>query len=294
MENIKIENLIVDFDIYNSDNEVVSKKRVLDNVSLSVNEGEFICIIGKNGSGKSTLAKCLNALILPTSGDVLIYNMNTKDESNLIEIRKNIGMAFQNPDNQIVASIVEEDVAFGPLNLGLPMEEVAFGMENLGIDADTMDKRIDEALTTLGIKNLRFSMTSKLSGGQKQKVSLAGILCMQSKILVLDEPTSMIDKNGRLDLLQKVSELNKKYNITVILISHYIEEILFSDRVLVMNEGKIVLDDIPKNVVLKDELLNNAGVELPYITKMAQGLKKAGKNLKGNEFTIEELCQFLK
>ena len=280
MENIKIENLIVDFDIYNSDNEVVSKKRVLDNVSLSVNEGEFICIIGKNGSGKSTLAKCLNALILPTSGDVLIYNMNTKDESNLIEIRKNIGMAFQNPDNQIVASIVEEDVAFG--------------MENLGIDADTMDKRIDEALTTLGIKNLRFSMTSKLSGGQKQKVSLAGILCMQSKILVLDEPTSMIDKNGRLDLLQKVSELNKKYNITVILISHYIEEILFSDRVLVMNEGKIVLDDIPKNVVLKDELLNNAGVELPYITKMAQGLKKAGKNLKGNEFTIEELCQFLK
>lgn len=280
MENIKIENLIVDFDIYNSDNEVVSKKRVLDNVSLSVNEGEFICIIGKNGSGKSTLAKCLNALILPTSGDVLIYNMNTKDESNLIEIRKNIGMAFQNPDNQIVASIVEEDVAFG--------------MENLGIDAATMDKRIGEALTTLGIKNLRFSMTSKLSGGQKQKVSLAGILCMQSKILVLDEPTSMIDKNGRLDLLQKVSELNKKYNITVILISHYIEEILFSDRVLVMNEGKIVLDDIPKNVVLKDELLNNAGVELPYITKMAQGLKKAGKNLKGNEFTIEELCQFLK
>ena len=280
MENIRIENLIVDFDVYNSENEVVSKKRVLDNISLSVNEGEFICIIGKNGSGKSTLAKCLNALILPTSGDVKIYNMNTKEESHLIDIRKNIGMAFQNPDNQIVASVVEEDVAFG--------------MENLGIDTATMDKRIDDALTTLGIKDLRFSMTSKLSGGQKQKVSLAGILCMQSKILVLDEPTSMIDKNGRIDLLQKVSELNKKFNITVILISHYIEEILFSDRVLVMNEGKIVLDDIPKNVVLKDDLLYEAGVELPYITRMAQGLKKAGKNLKGNEFTIEELCQFLK
>lgn len=280
MENIEIKNLIVDFDIYNSDNEVVSKKRVLDDISLSINEGEFICIVGKNGSGKSTFAKCLNALITPTSGDVLVYSMNTKDENSLIDIRKNIGMAFQNPDNQIVASIVEEDVAFG--------------MENLGFSPDEMNRRIDESLEILGIKELRFAQTSKLSGGQKQKVSLAGILSMKSKILVLDEPTSMIDKNGRVDLLNKVYELNKKEKITVILISHYIEEISYADRVLVMNKGKVIIDDTPKNVVLKDAMLKDAGIELPYITRLSQELKKSGKNLKGNEFDVEELCQFLK
>ncbi len=280
MGNIDVKNLIVEFDIFNVDNEVVSKKRVIDDISFSVNEGDFVCIIGKNGSGKSTLAKCLNGLVIPTGGDVLIYGMNTKDEEKLIEIRKNIGMAFQNPDNQIVASIVEEDVAFG--------------MENLGFSPEEMDKRIEESLKTLGIQELRFAQTSKISGGQKQKVSLAGILCMKSKILVLDEPTSMIDKNGRLDLLNKVYELNKREKITVILISHYIEEISFADRVIVMNQGKIVLDDIPKNVVLKDEILNSAGIELPYITRMAKELKSFGKKLNGNEFSVEELCQFLK
>ena len=280
MENINIKNLIVDFDITNEENEIISKKRVIDNISLSINEGEFICIIGKNGSGKSTLVKCLNALILPSFGDVTVYGMNTKDESHLIDIRKNIGMAFQNPDNQIVASIVEEDVAFG--------------MENLGLESSEMDKRIDEALDTLGILESRYSQTNKLSGGQKQKVSLAGILCMKSKILVLDEPTSMIDKNGRVDLLNKVYELNKKENITVILISHYIEEIIYADRVLVMNKGKIINDDTPKNIVLKDDILKEAGVELPYITRLSKKLKDSGKNLKGNEFTVSELCQFLK
>ena len=280
MENISIKNLIVDFDITNEENEIISKKRVINNISLSINEGEFICIIGKNGSGKSTLVKCLNALILPSAGDVTVYGMNTKDESHLIDIRKNIGMAFQNPDNQIVASIVEEDVAFG--------------MENLGLESSEMDKRIDEALDTLGILESRYSQTNKLSGGQKQKVSLAGILCMKSKILVLDEPTSMIDKNGRIDLLNKVYELNKKEGITVILISHYIEEITYADRVLVMNNGIIVNDDTPKNVVLKDDILKEAGVELPYITRLSKKLKDSGKNLKGNEFTVSELCQFLK
>ena len=280
MENISIKNLIVDFDITNEENEIISNKRVIDDISLSINEGEFICIIGKNGSGKSTLVKCLNALILPSAGDVTVYGMNTKDESHLIDIRKNIGMAFQNPDNQIVASIVEEDVAFG--------------MENLGLESSEMDKRIDEALDTLGILESRYSQTNKLSGGQKQKVSLAGILCMKSKILVLDEPTSMIDKNGRIDLLNKVYELNKKEGITVILISHYIEEITYADRVLVMNNGIIVNDDTPKNVVLKDDILKEAGVELPYITRLSKKLKDSGKNLKGNEFTVSELCQFLK
>lgn len=280
LENIKIENLIVDFDVLNTEGETISKKRAIDNISLSINEGEFVCILGKNGSGKSTLAKCLNALILPTSGKVNIYGMNTQNEDDIINIRKNIGMAFQNPDNQIVASIVEEDVAFG--------------MENLAIPSDEMNRRIDESLKSLGIQELREAMTSKLSGGQKQKVSIAGILAMKSKIIVLDEPTSMIDKNGRRDLLNKVKKLNKEEKITVILISHYIEEITYADRVIVLNKGKVVLDDTPKNVLLKEEILNNSGIELPYIPMMATELKKKGKALVGNELSVDELCQYLK
>lgn len=280
MQNIQIKNLIVDFDILNSDGVVTSKKRAIDGITLSVEEGEFICILGRNGSGKSTFAKCLNALILPTEGDVIVNGMNTKDETKTIDIRKNIGMAFQNPDNQIVASIVEEDIAFG--------------MENLGIDSLTMDKRIDEALESLGIKDLRFSITSKLSGGQKQKVSISGIIAMKSKIIVLDEPTSMIDKNGRKDLLDKVKKLNKEEKITVILISHYVEEMSYADRVILFNEGRVIADDTPKNIILQKENLQKAGIILPYIPRLATKLKECGKNLKGNEFTIDELCQSLK
>ena len=280
MQNIQIKNLIVEFDLLNVDGNVISKKRAIDGISLSIEKGEFVCILGRNGSGKSTFAKCLNALILPTEGDVIINGMNTKDEAKTIDIRKNIGMAFQNPDNQIVASIVEEDIAFG--------------MENLGIDSKTMDKRIDEALESLGIKDLRYSMTSKLSGGQKQKVSIAGIIAMKSKIIVLDEPTSMIDKNGRKDLLDKVKKLNKEENITVILISHYVEEISYADRVLLFSNGKVLADDTPKNIVLEKEKLEEAGIILPYIPKLASKLKESGKNLKGNEFTIDEICQSLK
>ena len=280
MNNITIKNLIVDFDIVNSDGVSVSKKRAVDDVSLSIDEGDFVCVLGKNGSGKSTLAKCLNALILPTSGDVLVYGINTKDEDKIIELRKNIGITFQNPDNQIVASLVEEDVAFG--------------MENLAIPSQEMSLRIDDALKALGILELRNQMISKLSGGQKQKVSIAGILAMKSKIIVLDEPTSMIDKNGRLDLLNKVKELNVKENITVILISHYIEEIKYANRVLIMNEGKIVADDAPKNILLNDKVFSDSGIELPYIPYVSHKLKNNIKTLKGNEFTTKELCLCLK
>ena len=280
MQNINVKNLIVDFDIVNSEGVIISKKRALDGINLSIEEGEFVCILGRNGSGKSTFAKCLNALILPTEGDVLINGMNTKDETKTIEIRKNIGMAFQNPDNQIVASIVEEDIAFG--------------MENLCIDSDTMDKRINESLECLGIKDLRYSVTSKLSGGQKQKVSIAGILSMKSKILVLDEPTSMIDKNGRKDLIDRVKRLNKDEKITVILISHYIDEISYADRVIVFNNGKVTMDDTPNNITLRGSELEKYGIMLPYIPKLASVLKANGINLNGNEFNVKELCQFLK
>ena len=280
MSLIDIKNLIVDFDITNSDNEVVSKKRVLNGISLSINDGEFVSILGKNGSGKSTFAKSLNALITPTSGDIYISGMNTKDENSILKIRQNVGMTFQNPDNQIVASIVEEDIAFG--------------LENLEVQTPEIRHRIDEAMRSIGIIHLKDAMVSKLSGGQKQKVSIAGILAMKPKIIVLDEPTSMIDKAGRTELLNIVKELNEKEKITIILISHYVEEIMYSKRVIVLNEGQIVLDDTPKNVLQQKEMLYKAGIDLPYITKLASTLKDKGKKLKGNETLVTELCQYLK
>lgn len=280
MSLIDIKNLIVDFDITNSDNEVVSKKRVLNGISLSINDGEFVSILGKNGSGKSTFAKSLNALITPTSGDIYISGMNTKDENSILKIRQNVGMTFQNPDNQIVASIVEEDIAFG--------------LENLEVKTPEIRHRIDEAMRSIGIIHLKDAMVSKLSGGQKQKVSIAGILAMKPKIIVLDEPTSMIDKAGRTELLNIVKELNEKEKITIILISHYVEEIMYSKRVIVLNEGQIVLDDTPKNVLQQKEILYKSGIDLPYITKLASTLKDKGKKLKGNETLVTELCQYLK
>lgn len=264
MKCIEIKNLIVDFE----------KKRVLDNISLDIEEGDFICILGKNGSGKSTFAKCINGLVTPTSGEVLVYSMDTKDEKKLLDIRKNVGMTFQNPDNQIVASIVEEDVSFG--------------LENLGIESSEIRKRIDDTMKELNIYAFKDRLVSKLSGGQKQKVSIAGILAMKSKIIVLDEPTSMIDKVSRKDLLNLVKKLNDS-GITIILISHHVEEMMYAKRVLVIDDGKIKIDDTPKNVLLKEKELNECSIELPYIARLTSMLKAKGKNYKGNETTVDEL-----
>lgn len=277
---IEVKNLIVDFDLADNSSEKVQKKRVINDISLSIDEGEFVSILGRNGSGKSTFVKCLNGLILPSSGDVLILGMNTKDEDKIISIRQNVGMAFQNPDNQIVASIVEEDVAFG--------------LENLGIESNEMLRRINVAMDDIGISDLRYHMVSKLSGGQKQKVSIAGILAMKPKIIILDEPTSMIDKAGRNDLLETIKRLNEEENITIILISHYVEEIAYSKRVVVLDKGKVILDDIPSNVLLHSELLNDANIDMPYISKLSTALKSAGKKLNGNETKVEDLCKYLK
>lgn len=277
---IDIKNLIVDFEVADADGVALSKKRVLNDITLSIDDGEFVSILGKNGSGKSTLAKCLNALILPTSGDVEILGLNTKDEKNLMSIRQNVGMTFQNPDNQIVSSIVEEDIAFG--------------LENLGIETEEMKARIDTAMRSIGILDLRNSMVSKLSGGQKQKVSIAGILAMKPKIIVLDEPTSMIDKSSRVDLLNTVKYLNEHENITVLLISHYVEEIMYGKRTIVLNDGRIIADDIPSEILLRKDILDFAGIDMPYIPKLATELKNLGKKLKGNETKVESLCQYLK
>lgn len=280
MNIVDVKNLIVDFDVLDDEGNVKLKKRVLDDISFSIEEGDFICMLGKNGSGKSTLAKTLNSLILPTSGDVIVNGLNTKEEENMTNIRQMVGMAFQNPDNQIVASIVEEDIAFG--------------LENIGVETSEIRKRIDAAMKNLSIYDLRNEQVNKLSGGQKQKVSIAGILAMKPKIIVLDEPTSMIDKAGRTDLLDTVKKLNKDENITIILISHYIEEIKYCNKVLILKDAKISTIDTPENVLLNPNLFYDAGLDMPYIAKLATRLKKRGKKLKGNEMSVSDLCRYLK
>lgn len=258
------------------DNEI--KEAALHDINLDINEGEFLCIIGRNGSGKSTLAKLLNGLILPTEGVVTCFGLNTKDENNLLDIRKKIGMVFQNPDNQIVASLVEEDVAFG--------------LENIGIETNEMRKRVDEALSLMGLSDYKESSPNKLSGGQKQRVALAGILAMKSKVIVLDEPTSMLDKKARQDVINTIVKLNKEENITIILITHYMNEVLNADRVLLMDKGKIIKDTKPIEL-FKDTDIEKYGIELPSVIKIRNELIKKGIKLSDNILNVDDLANAL-
>lgn len=234
---------------------------VLKNISLSIKEGEYICIVGKNGSGKTTLVKTLNCITMPTSGNVEVLNMNTKDENNTIEIRKNVGMVFQNPDNQIVASLVEEDIAFG--------------LENIGIKTDEMHKRVNDVLKKLRIEKLKDQNINKLSGGQKQKVCIAGILAMKPKIMIFDEPTSMLDPYARDEILNEIYRLNKEEGITIIHITHFMNEIEKADRVLLLNEGNIVKDSYDIKQFLDNiEELKNYNLELPLKKRIELKLKE--------------------
>ena len=251
MSIINIKNLIV-----NLNNEVV-----LNDVSLSINEGEYICIVGKNGSGKTTFVKTMNGIVLPTSGDVEVMGMNTKNEDKIVEIRKNVGMVFQNPDNQMVASLVEEDVAFG--------------LENIGIETKEMHKRVDYSLMKVGIENLKEQNVNKLSGGQKQKVCIAGILAMKPKIMIFDEPTSMLDPYARYEILNEIYRLNKKDHITIIHITHFMEEVEKADRVLLLNEGKLIKDTYDvKNFLDNVEDIKNYNLELPIKKRIELELKR--------------------
>ena len=258
------------------DNEI--KEAALHDINLDINEGEFLCIIGRNGSGKSTLAKLLNGLILPTEGVVTCFGLNTKDENSLLDIRKKIGMVFQNPDNQIVASLVEEDVAFG--------------LENVGIETTEMRKRVDDALALMGLSDYKEASPNKLSGGQKQRVALAGILAMKSKVIVLDEPTSMLDKKARQDVINTIVKLNKEENITIILITHYMNEVLNADRVLLMDKGKIIKDTKPIEL-FKDTDIEKYGIELPSVIKIRNELIKKGIKLSDNILNVDDLANAL-
>ena len=256
-----------------------SLKFALDDVALTVNEGEFVAVLGHNGCGKSTLAKHMNGLLLPSGGTVYVSGMDTKDEKNYWDIRKTVGMVFQNPDNQIVATVVEEDVAFAPENLGVPSPEIR--------------KRVDEALKTVDMYELRRHAPHMLSGGQEQRVAIAGVIAMEPKCIVFDEPTAMLDPKGRREVIDTILKLKKEKNLTVVLITHYMEEAAMADRVVVMDKGKIVLDDVPKKVFSQVRLLKGLGLDVPQVTELCYLLNKSGLSLPDDILTVEECADAL-
>lgn len=251
--------------------------KALNNVSLTINDGEFVAVVGHNGSGKSTLAKHLNALLLPTEGKVSVDGMDTADEADTLSIRQRVGMVFQNPDNQLVTTIVEEDVAFGPENIGVPGNEIR--------------TRVDRALAAVGMEKYAHSAPNMLSGGQKQRIAIAGMLAMQPKVLVLDEATAMLDPKGRRDIIDLVTKLHKENGITVVMITQYMEEAIGADRVAVMSGGEMILEGTPKEVFSQDELLHKHRLDVPVMQQLANRLNARGANLPKSILSVEEMAQ---
>ncbi len=279
MEFIKAAKLVFDYITKDEDEKVESVNRAIDHLDLDIEQGSFVAILGHNGSGKSTFAKTLNGILLPTEGTVWISGMDTADDDRLLDVRKTVGMVFQNPDNQIIANVVEEDVGFGPENIGVPTEEIW--------------KRVDESLKAVGMTAYRMKSPNRLSGGQKQRVAIAGVMAMRPKCIVLDEPTAMLDPNGRKDVIRTVSELNKAEHITVLLITHYMEEVIGADRVIVMDDGKMVMDGTPKEIFSRVEELKELRLDVPQVTELAWELKKGGAKLPDGILTIDELMDAL-
>ena len=276
---INIKKLIHDYQKYNEDGKVESTYRAVDEVSLDVQPGQFIAILGHNGSGKSTLAKHLNAILLPTEGTVYIDGKDTRDEEKIKEIRQTAGMVFQNPDNQIIGTVVDEDVAFGPENMGVPSKEI--------------EKRVEEGLKTVDMWEYRSHSPNKLSGGQKQRVAIAGVVAMHPKCIVLDEPTAMLDPVGRKEVIQAAWKLNKEEHVTIILITHYMEEVTSADQVIVMEQGKILMQGTPKEVFSRVEELKEHRLDVPQVTMLAHELRKSGLNIPEGILTREELIEEL-
>ena len=273
---LKIKNLIHDY----IDEEEDSKFRAIDNVSFDVEAGQFITILGHNGSGKSSLAKHINALLMPTEGSVWIDGIETTNEERVLDIRQTAGMVFQNPDNQIVGTLVDEEVGFGPENIGIPTEEIW--------------ERVEKSLKAVGMYQFRSASPNKLSGGQKQRVAIAGIVAMKPKCIVLDEPTAMLDPLGRKEVLNVLHELNRKENVTIILITHYMEEVIDADYVYVMDGGKLVMDGTPRQIFTQVEMLKSMRLDVPQVTELAYELKKAGLPIKDGIIRNEELVEELK
>ena len=280
MSIIKTEHMSYDYIRHDEEGNVEGTLRAVDDVSLSVEPGQFIAILGHNGSGKSTLAKHLNALLLPTEGCVVVDGMDTSKEENTWEVRQTAGMVFQNPDNQIIGQVVEEDVGFGPENMGVPTDEIW--------------ERVEESLKAVGMYEYRKYSPNKLSGGQKQRVSIAGVLAMHPKCIVLDEPTAMLDPNGRKEVIRAARALNEVENVTILLITHYMEEVIYADRVFVMDDGKVVMQGTPREVFSQVEHLKRLRLDVPQVTLLAYELQKSGLPLPDGILTADELRDELK
>lgn len=267
----------VSYKYKNNDNENV--KLAVDHVNFQVKKGEFLVVLGRNGSGKSTMAKHINALLTPTDGKVYVEDIDTSDEKNTWKVRNKAGMVFQNPDNQIVATIVEEDVAFGPENLGVPSEEIR--------------TRVDECLKRVNMYEYRKHAPHLLSGGQKQRVAIAGVLAMRPDCIIFDESTAMLDPSGRREVMNTIKDINSKYNITVILITHYMEEAVEADRIIVMDEGKIIMEGSPRNIFSQVSKMKRIGLDVPQMTELAYELRNSGVDIKPDILTIDEMVSEL-
>lgn len=277
---IKASKLVHEYIRRDEEGNVESIHTAVDHVDMDIKAGNFIAVLGHNGSGKSTLAKHINALLEPSEGTLWVDGRDTKDPANTIAVRKSAGMVFQNPDNQIIATVVEEDVGFGPENMGVPTEEIW--------------QRVEESLKSVGMLKYRNHSPNKLSGGQKQRVAIAGVMAMEPKCIVLDEPTAMLDPNGRKEVLRAVHTLNKEKGVTVILITHYMEEVVDADYVYVMDSGKVVMDGTPRDIFSQVETLKEHRLDVPQITLLAHELKQAGLNVPEGVLTMEELIDILK
>lgn len=277
---VKTDDLVFEYIRRDEDGNVEGITTAVDHVDISIKQGDFVAILGHNGSGKSTLAKHLNAILYPTEGTVWVDGKDTKDEDSLIEIRKEAGMVFQNPDNQIIGQIVEEDVGFGPENLGVQTEEIW--------------ARVEESLKAVGMYEFRKKSPNRLSGGQKQRVSIAGVLAMRPKCIILDEPTAMLDPNGRKEVIRAVRALNDVEGITVILITHYMEEVIHADHVYVMDKGSVKMQGTPKEIFSQVEKLKELRLSVPQVTLLSYELKKAGVPLPDGILETEELIRELK
>ena len=279
MEMIEAKNLVFEYIRRDEEGNVEGIIRAVDGVSMEVKRGDFVAILGHNGSGKSTIAKQINAILEPTEGTLFVNGIDVSKEENIWDVRQSAGMVFQNPDNQIIASVVEEDVAFGPENLGVPTEEI-WG-------------RVEESLKAVGMTEYRYHSPNKLSGGQKQRVAIAGIMAMKPKCIVLDEPTAMLDPNGRKEVIRTLRELNEKEHVTVLLITHYMDEVIHADKVIVMDDGKVVMQGTPKEVFSRVEELKKHRLDVPQVTELAYELQKAGVSLPDGILTVEEFTKAL-
>ena len=272
---IKAFKLGFDYLKYDEDGNVEATQRAVNDVNLDIEAGDFVAVLGHNGSGKSTLAKQINALLIPSEGTMWVDDMDTAKEPELWKIRQKAGMVFQNPDNQIIGTVVEEEVGFGPENMGVPTDEIW--------------KRVDDSLKKTGMTAYRYQSPNKLSGGQKQRVAIAGVVAMRPSCIVLDEPTAMLDPNGRKEVLKAVSELNKKENVTVVLITHYMEEVIHANKVYVMDGGNVVMQGTPREIFSQVETLKKYRLDVPQVTLLAHELHKAGVDIPEGILTKEEL-----